>query len=335
MIHDTQHSRAPRIYPIFPLSDGSRATDQRGIGMEDRTRDHWHHVDRLPITFTAPRRSARPWSTRWLLILPSIRSSARTPRNASIRDSCTTLIRRPTHRDSRLAMITDHRSHAPKTHRSVPSPVPPLLVQHRDPDWEKLPLTRARRNLAAESGPRIRSRRRANSGEKNILGSRHATNKEARDDNLLIKLTAVSRRARGTRLPWDNLPIARNRSGQRLNSGRTIPNFLHYHLSYISTEDTVPPLNRYITRHVTLKREKKRRRRRGRRRRKRESIDVVIVAPVHSARNTNNWHLVATFWHNDSTISLSANVWRGRRQVGGGDGGRWQARPNITRRWWR
>lgn len=231
-------------------------------------------------------------------------------------------------RDSRWSPIIDH------THQRLIDPSRPLFLR----SWSNtgIPTERSSRWRArVETSPRNPDHEFARDAEPNILGSRHATNKEARDDNLLIKLTAVSRRARGTRLPWDNLPIARNRSGQRLNSGRTIPNFLHYHLSYISTEDTVPPLNRYITRHVTLKREKKRRRRRGRRRRKRESIDVVIVAPVHSARNTNNWHLVATFWHDDSTISLSANVWRGRRQVGGGDGGRWQARPNITRRWWR
>lgn len=253
MIHNTREHLESIQSSLYQIAQSRiRGGSARG----DRTRDHWHHVDRLPTTFTAPRRSARPWSiARCLLILrSSIRSS--TPRNASIHASCTTLIRRPAHRGSRITMITDRRrSHARKTHRSV------LLF----PPWSNAGIPReAPVDARAESGPRIRSRQWANSGEKNILGTRRQPVNQP--DYAARGTRRITCRSRGNR--------------QRIElSGRTIPfqiSFTTIHLSYISTEcPPAPSYNRYITRHVALKREKKRGRRSRGRRGKRESIDVV------------------------------------------------------------
>lgn len=72
------------------IVDGSRIIYSILVTSADTSR-HWTTLANLSnllsqitgiasITFTAPRCSARPWSPGWLLILPSIRSSARTPR---------------------------------------------------------------------------------------------------------------------------------------------------------------------------------------------------------------------------------------------------------------
>lgn len=223
----------------------------------------------------------------------------------------------------RLTNHDDHRSSSiARTKDSSIRPPVSSLVQRRDPERS----SRWRARVETESGPRIRSRQRANSGEKNILGTRRQP------------VNQPDYAARGTRRI-----TCRSRGNRRRIelSGRTIPfqiSFTTIHLSYISTEcPPAPSYNRYITRHVALKREKKRGRRSRGRRGKRESIDVVgSLHRFTSAQNTNNKLATpsfATFWHDDfvfgQRVTREMTGWRG------GDGGRWQARPNITRRWWR
>lgn len=211
-----------------------------------------------------------------------------------------------------------------RTHERLIDPSSCFLLGPTQGSREKSSRWRAR--VETESGPRIRSRQRANSGEKNILGTRRQPVNQP--DYAARGTRRITCRSRGNR--------------QRIElSGRTIPfqiSFTTIHLSYISTEcPPAPSYNRYITRHVALKREKKRGRRSRGRRGKRESIDVVgSLHRFTSAQNTNNKLATpsfATFWHDDfvfgQRVTREMTGWRG------GDGGRWQARPNITRRWWR
>lgn len=179
MIHNTREHLESIQSSLYQIAQSRiRGGSARG----DRTRDHWHHVDRLPTTFTAPRRSARPWSiARCLLILRSlIRSS--TPRNASIHASCTTLIRRPAHRGSRITMITDRRrSHARKTHRSV------LLF----PPWSNAGIPREA-PVDARASKRNPDHEFARDSEPTAARKiSSARDKEGRDDNLLINLITL------------------------------------------------------------------------------------------------------------------------------------------------
>lgn len=215
MIHDTQHSRAPRIYPIFPLSNRV-ITDQRGIGTRRSNKgslasrrsvtDHFHCAASLRSSMIHRSLPSHP-----PFINPFIDASERfDPRLVHDTHSSTGTPRLTNHDDHRSSSIA-------RTKDSSIRPPVSSLVQRRDPERS----SRWRARVETESGPRIRSRQRANSGEKNILGTRQRGPRRQ-------PVNQPDYAARGTR----RITCRSRGNRQRIElSGRTIP----FQISFTTT----------------------------------------------------------------------------------------------------
>lgn len=179
MIHDTQHSRAPRIYPIFPLSNRA-ITDQRGIGTRRSNKgslasrrsvtDHFHCAASLRSSMIHRSLPSHP-----PFINPFIDASERfDPRLVHDTHSSTGTPRLTNHDDHRSSSIA-------RTKDSSIRPPVSSLVQRRDPE-RKAPVD-AR---ASKRNPDHEFARDSEPTAARKISS--ARDKEGRDDNLLINL---------------------------------------------------------------------------------------------------------------------------------------------------